>query len=59
MVNGFRNDPMQVPADDGKMRFWRNTAVAALGTGQTATLPTGSSGPSGTSTWTTEPGPRA
>jgi hypothetical protein len=45
MVNGYRNDPMQVPADDGKMRFWRNTAVAALGTGQIATLPTGVLGP--------------
>ena len=29
---------LTVPAADGKMRFWRNTSVAALGTGQTATL---------------------
>src|SRR5262249_36043680 len=27
-----------VPAADGKMRFWRNTTVASLGPGQTATL---------------------
>ncbi|MET8312434.1 DUF4082 domain-containing protein [Micromonospora sp. NPDC005173] len=29
---------MQVPAAQGKNRFWRNTAVAALSDGQTATL---------------------
>ncbi len=29
---------MQVPAADGKMRFWRNTSVATLSPGQTATL---------------------
>jgi hypothetical protein len=29
---------MQVPADQGKNRFWRNTSVAALSTGQVATL---------------------
>ena len=28
-----------MPAADGKMRFWRNTSVATLGVGQTATLP--------------------
>lgn len=33
-----------VPAADGKMRFWRNTSVATLGVGQTATLPAGSLG---------------
>jgi len=31
-------DAMQVPAADGKMRFWRNTSVATLLPGQTATL---------------------
>src|SRR5262249_54050578 len=40
-VNGIRADPMLVPAADGKMRFWRNTTVASLSAGQTATLPTG------------------
>jgi hypothetical protein len=44
MVNGIRNDTITVPAADGKMRFWRNTAVAALGAGQTATLTSGSLG---------------
>ncbi len=29
---------MQVPEADGKMRFWRNTSVANLNPGQTATL---------------------
>jgi hypothetical protein len=27
-----------VPQADGKMRFWRNTSIATLGSGQTATL---------------------
>ncbi len=40
-VNGIRNDAMQVPSADGKMRFWRNTSIASLAAGQTATLPTG------------------
>ena len=40
-VNGIRNDAMLVPAADGKMRFWRNTSIASLAAGQTATLPTG------------------
>ena len=30
--------PMSVPAADGKLRFWRNTGVASLADGQTATL---------------------
>ena len=29
---------MEVPEADGKMRFWRNTSVANLNPGQTATL---------------------
>ncbi len=40
-VNGIRNDPMEVPAADGKMRFWRNTDIATLPAGQVAVLPTG------------------
>ena len=33
-----------VPAADGKMRFWRNTTLASLASGQTATLPSGTLG---------------
>ena len=33
-----------VPAAEGKMRFWRNTSVATLSAGQTATLPDGTLG---------------
>jgi Bacterial Ig domain len=33
--------PMKVPWDDGKMRFWRNTAVAGLLQGQVAILRSG------------------
>jgi hypothetical protein len=32
---------IKVPAADGKMRFWRNTSVATLAAGTTATLPAG------------------
>ncbi len=41
MVNGQRNDPMTVPAAQGAMRFWRNTSVATLAPGQTATFGAG------------------
>jgi len=48
MVNGPGSDnsnlSLMVPADDGKMRFWRNTSVAGLSAGQTATLPGGTLG---------------
>jgi hypothetical protein len=43
-VNGIRNDAIKVPAEDGKLRFWRNTSVASLAAGQTATLPAGTLG---------------
>jgi hypothetical protein len=43
-VNGIRNDAIKVPAAEGKMRFWRNTTIANLAAGQTATLPTGTLG---------------
>jgi large repetitive protein len=33
-----------VPAADGKMRFWRNTSIATLASGQTATLSNGTLG---------------
>jgi hypothetical protein len=35
------NAAVKVPAADGKMRFWRNTSIAALSAGQTATFATG------------------
>jgi hypothetical protein len=35
---------MKVPSDDGKMRFWRNTAAATLPLNATYTLPAGSLG---------------
>jgi len=35
---------IKVPAADGKMRFWRNTAVANQSAGQTWTLPSGTLG---------------
>ncbi|HKV64346.1 MAG TPA: DUF4082 domain-containing protein, partial [Candidatus Acidoferrum sp.] len=34
-------DPINVPQADGRMRFWRNTSIANLASGQVATLPTG------------------
>ena len=48
MVNGVGPDntnlSIQVPQADGQMRFWRNTSVAALALGSTATLPAGTLG---------------
>jgi len=41
MANGIQVDAMEVPAADGKMRFWRNTDVATLDEGQVAVFPTG------------------
>jgi hypothetical protein len=43
MVNGPAASPVSilVPQADGQMRFWRNTAVATLGSGQTYTTPAG------------------
>ncbi len=35
---------IKVPAADGEMRFWRNTSIATLASGQTATLPSGTLG---------------
>ena len=35
---------IQVPAADGKLRFWRNTSIATLAAGATATLPDGTLG---------------
>jgi len=48
MVNGPGADnnglSLKVPAADGKMRFWRNTAVASLAASQTYTMPAGTLG---------------
>ena len=38
------NQSIKVPAADGKMRFWRNTSIASLSSGQTSTLPAGTLG---------------
>lgn len=38
MVNCCRADSIIVPAEDGKMRFWRNTAVATQAAGGSVTL---------------------
>lgn len=38
------NTSIQVPAAYKNYRFWRNTSVASLGTGQTATFPEGTLG---------------
>ena len=40
-----------VPSDDGKMRLWRGTSIAALATGTVATLPIGTLGYE----WDTDP----
>jgi hypothetical protein len=48
MVNGPGADndnlSIQVPAADGKMRFWRNTSIANMSSGQVTTLPAGTLG---------------
>jgi len=44
MVNTYRRDAITVPQADGRMRFWRNTSIATLASGQVATLPTGTLG---------------
>jgi hypothetical protein len=43
-INGLVNWTLTVPQDDGRMRLWRNTNIAALLPGQTATLAPGSLG---------------
>ncbi|BAY31536.1 Ig domain protein group 1 domain protein [Nostoc carneum NIES-2107] len=43
-VNDGATTAIQVPAADGKMRFWRNTTIANLAAGSTATLPNGTLG---------------
>jgi hypothetical protein len=43
-VNGYESRSIVVPDTDGKMRFWRNTSIASLGSGASATLPQGTLG---------------
>ncbi len=38
-VDPVANFAIAVPADDGKMRFWRNTSIATQAAGQTFALP--------------------
>jgi hypothetical protein len=38
-VDAIRNDPLTVRAEDGKLRLWRNTAVASLAAGSSAVFP--------------------
>ncbi len=44
VVNGQREDTIQVPASDGKMRFWRNTEIARLPASGVASLAHGTLG---------------
>lgn len=43
-VNAGATTSIRVPAEDGKMRLWRNTSIANLPPGSTATLPFGTLG---------------
>ena len=43
-VNNGSSGAIQVPAEFGRLRFWRNTSVATLAAGETATLPDGTLG---------------
>ena len=44
MVNAGNDTAITVPAANGKARFWRNTSVATLAAGATATMPNGTLG---------------
>jgi Domain of unknown function (DUF4082)/Bacterial Ig-like domain/Bacterial Ig domain len=43
-VNGYQEDAITVPAAYKHLRFWRNTSIASLPPGGTATLPLGTLG---------------
>jgi methionine-rich copper-binding protein CopC len=43
-MNGYRSDSLQVPAAYGKMRLWRNTALATATPGSTYTFQPGTLG---------------
>jgi len=40
-ADSYLGGPITVPQADGKMRFWRNTSIAKLSSGQTASLAPG------------------
>jgi hypothetical protein len=40
-VDAYRADPMTVPYEFSRFRFWRNTSVASLGPGEVATFAAG------------------
>ncbi|WP_229426656.1 DUF4082 domain-containing protein [Microvirga alba] len=40
-VDSYRRDSMTIGSDYANLRFWRNTSIASLQPGQTATLPAG------------------
>ena len=44
MINGPYQDTLTVPAEEGRMRFWRDTSVSRLATGAVATLARGTLG---------------
>ena len=44
MVDAIRDDAISVPYAYSQLRFWNNTSISHLTTGQTATLPTGTLG---------------
>jgi methionine-rich copper-binding protein CopC len=44
LMNGYRSDALQVPAAYGKMRLWRNTALATMNPGTTYTFANGTLG---------------
>ena len=43
-VNGTDYEPLKVSADEGKLRFWRNTSASRLAAGQTVSYTTGCNG---------------
>jgi hypothetical protein len=44
MVNAYRTDTISVSSAFSRLRFWRNTAIASLGTGASINLASGSLG---------------
>ena len=51
--------PLTVPAADGELRFWRNTALRTWRPARRPRWATAMSATSGTRTWTTGSGPPA
>jgi len=40
-MDAYREDPITVSSDQGKLRFWRNTSLASIPSGQTVTFDSG------------------